>query len=268
MKIAFSTLGCPGWSWNEIFATAKDLGLDGIEIRGVGKEMYAPKAKPFLPENIDATMRQIQQGGLALSLLATSATLGIGSPEASLSEAKAYIDLAARLGVPYIRVLIAGRPEPVEGESIQQCARLYRELCEYAAPKGVTPLIETNGELANSEVMREFMGGAHENSGVLWDIHHPYRFFEEQPEETCGNIGQWVKYVHIKDSVGTPAEVQYRMMGYGDIPVLDILRLLEKQGYTGFVSLEWVKRWNPDLQEPGIVFSHFANYMRTLMNQL
>ena len=35
MKTAFSTLGCPGWSWDEIFATAKDLGLDGIEVRGV-----------------------------------------------------------------------------------------------------------------------------------------------------------------------------------------------------------------------------------------
>lgn len=43
MKFAFSTLGCPNWSWNEIFATAKDMKIDGIEIRGVGSEMYAPR---------------------------------------------------------------------------------------------------------------------------------------------------------------------------------------------------------------------------------
>ena len=36
MKLSFSTLGCPEWSWNEILATAKDMGFDGIEIRGVG----------------------------------------------------------------------------------------------------------------------------------------------------------------------------------------------------------------------------------------
>ena len=35
MKLSLSTLGCPGWSWNEIFATAKDLGMNGIEVRGV-----------------------------------------------------------------------------------------------------------------------------------------------------------------------------------------------------------------------------------------
>lgn len=42
MKLSLSTLGCPGWSWNEIFATAKDLGMNGIEVRGVANEMFAP----------------------------------------------------------------------------------------------------------------------------------------------------------------------------------------------------------------------------------
>lgn len=40
MKLSLSTLGCPGWSWNEIFATAKDLGMNGIEVRGVANEMF------------------------------------------------------------------------------------------------------------------------------------------------------------------------------------------------------------------------------------
>ena len=36
------------------------------------------------------------------------------------------------------------------------------------------------------------------------------------------------------------------------------------EGIDGFFSLEWVKRWNPDLQEPGIVFAHYKNYMDSL----
>lgn len=269
MKLAFSTLGCPGWSWNEIYATAKDLGLQGIEVRGVGRELYAPKAKPFLPENIEATIAQLTAQNLCISMLTSGATLGVGDTDTSITEAKAYIDLAGRLGVPFVRVMIAGKPEPVEGEDIEKCGKLYRELCDYAAPKGVSPLLETNGELASSEVMAELMRGVKaENCGVLWDIHHPYRFFEESPEETYGNIRQWVKYVHVKDSIGDAANVEYRMMGYGNVPVLDTLKLLDKGGYDGFITLEWVKRWNPDLQEPGIVFSHFSDYMRCLLNQL
>ena len=47
MKLSLSTLGCPGWSWNEIFATAKDLGMNGIEVRGVANEMFAPAISVF-----------------------------------------------------------------------------------------------------------------------------------------------------------------------------------------------------------------------------
>lgn len=54
----------------------------------------------------------------------------------------------------------------------------------------------------------------------------------------------------------------------GDVPVFDTLKILHEGGYDGYISLEWVKRWCPDLQEPGIVFAHFATYMRYLLNQL
>ena len=42
MKISFSTLSCPRWGWGEIIASAHDLGYDGIEIRGVGKDISVP----------------------------------------------------------------------------------------------------------------------------------------------------------------------------------------------------------------------------------
>ena len=32
MKISFSTLACPDYSWTEIYTMAKDLGFDGIEV--------------------------------------------------------------------------------------------------------------------------------------------------------------------------------------------------------------------------------------------
>ena len=35
MKLSFSTLACPGYSFSEIYTMAKDLGFDAIELRGV-----------------------------------------------------------------------------------------------------------------------------------------------------------------------------------------------------------------------------------------
>ena len=38
--------------------------------------------------------------------------------------------------------------------------------------------------------------------GALWDMHHPYRYAETKlPEQTVQNLGAYIKYTHIKDSV-------------------------------------------------------------------
>ena len=55
MKLAFSTIGCPNWSYDEVVSTASDLGYDGFEVRGIGGEIYAPDVKQFKPENIEKT---------------------------------------------------------------------------------------------------------------------------------------------------------------------------------------------------------------------
>ena len=47
MKLSFSTIGCPDWTWRDIFTTAKDIGMDGIEVRCIGSELFAPRAAAY-----------------------------------------------------------------------------------------------------------------------------------------------------------------------------------------------------------------------------
>ncbi len=51
MKIAFSTLACPNSSWQDIVSMAKDLGFDGIEIRGLGDDISAVCAELHIHRN-------------------------------------------------------------------------------------------------------------------------------------------------------------------------------------------------------------------------
>jgi sugar phosphate isomerase/epimerase len=269
MKLAFSTLGCPGWSWDEIFATAKDLGYDGIEIRGVGDEIYAPNATPFNNSNIKHTIELLTKTKMQIPMLTTGICVSSGDEASIIKEATEYINLAEKLSAKYIRVMGNGTPQPEEKIDLDRTIRLYSQICDIAEEKGVTPLIETNGYFANTALLSEFIKIVNkQNAGVLWDIHHPYRYFKESPAQTIKNLDGMIKYVHVKDSIMKDGNVIYRMMGYGDVPVLDALKELKSNGYNSFVSLEWVKRWNPDLNEPGIVFPHFINYMEFLINQL
>jgi len=269
VKLAFSTLGCPGWSFREIISTARDAGFDAIEIRGIGEQMFAPDIPEFSDEKIGETLRLLAAVKLDIPVLTSGATLADPQKaQESFEEACAYIRLAPRLGASYVRVMGTGAPQPEEGDWAL-AARLYAELCAFAAPFGVTPLLETNGELASSRKMAELVRGCGAgNAGVLWDVHHTVRFAGESPGQTAEQLGDLIRHVHLKDSVIQNGRPAYRMMGYGDIPVPEAVAALEKAGYQGYFCLEWVKRWNPDLQEPGIVFSHFKSYMDMLSRSL
>ncbi len=268
MKLSFTTAGCPGWSWNEIFAITKDIEFDGVEIRGVGDEMYAPSVDVFGAGQLEKTKEQLAKAHLTIPVLDSTCALAMQSvSEAAMIEARAYIDLAVKLGTPYVRVMPTEKAHPTQAD-LELCRKQYEAVCKYGADKGVTPLMETNGVLADSARMRTFMDGvASDNKGVLWDVHHPYRFFGEEPAATVANLGTLIKHTHVKDSLEINGEIKYKMMGYGDVPVMQAMDELKKIGYDGFVSLEWLKRWNPDLQEPGIVFAHYKSYMDFILSQ-
>ena len=55
MKLAFSTLGCPDFDWSDIYSMAKDFGFDGIEMRGLGDNIFSVNAKPFSEDNLPKT---------------------------------------------------------------------------------------------------------------------------------------------------------------------------------------------------------------------
>lgn len=268
MKLSFSTLGCPDWSFREILSFASDQGFDGIEIRGIADQIYAPKIAVFSNEQIDKTKASLERTGVKLPILTTGAYLcGCADIDAAMFEVKDYIMLASRLGVPYVRVL--GEPEPdprITDADTNALIANYRTLCDFGQTMNVGVLIETNGFLADSVAMRAFMERVdHPNAGIIWDVHHTFRFFGEKPADTVRNIGKFVKHTHIKDSVkGRNGHITYMLSGYGDVPVEEAYKELTSTGYDGYWSYEWVKRWSRELAEPGVAFYQYEAYMRSL----
>lgn len=268
MKFAFSTLGCPDWDWGEVVASAKDLGYDGIEIRGIGQELYAPKSPYFSPAQLENTKARLKGLGLSIPCLSTACYLNEKENiEAHLAAGREYIDLAASLDTPYIRVMGDPNPQPDLDIDIAFVADNLRKLADYAQGKNVTVLLESNGVFADSNLLKEVLDVLNRPElGALWDVHHPYRFCLEPVEESYANLKPHLRHLHMKDSLMSPEGMpEYKMMGKGDIPNAQVLELLQKDNFQGFVSLEWTKRWNKGLKEPGIVFPHFIDYVRKIV---
>ena len=269
MKIAFSTLGCPDFSWSDIYSVAKDFGFDGIEIRGIGKDISAVKARPFTDGQIDRTTATLERLGLEIPCLTSGCCLKFADKlEETKAELSEYIKLAVKLGTPYIRVLADLEPDPRGEIDDEYMARAIKEVAAEAKDTGVTLLIETNGVYSDTKRLRALLDKVNcREVAALWDIHHPYRFAHETPETTIENLGSYIKYVHVKDSIMEKGQdgkktIKYRMMGFGDMPIPGMLHALREIGYEGYISLEWVKRWAPEIDDCGIVFPQFANYMR------
>lgn len=260
MKLCFSTIGCPDWSLKEIVATAKDLGYSGIEIRSVGGEVDATRMREFT-DDFDKTVALLNRTGIKIAMLSTNCALANHNDDTAVERATAYVELAKKLGVEFIRVMSTDRPY-FDGGDIELCKKRYTQILDYAKDSGVTVLMETNGLFLDSKTLADFIDEAGEGAGVLWDTHHPYRYNDEPISVTLKNLGSRIKYVHLKDSVIEKGKVAYKLMGYGDIPLEQIIGALKDVGYDGYYTFEWVKLWNKDLVEDGgIVFANYANYM-------
>lgn len=259
MKLCFSTIGCPDWSFGDIISAAKDLGYSAIEIRGIGGEIYAPAVRE-LTEDLPKTRAMLQDTGVAIAMLTSGAALADHSVKGkSVDEAKAYIDLAAEIGAEFVRVMSTDKPY-FDGGDEELCRKQYAEVVKYAEGTGVTPIMETNGLFIDTERLACFLDTT--GGGALWDVHHPYRFNDESVARTVANLGSRIRYVHLKDSVIEKGKVAYRMMGYGDVPVKEAVETLKYNEYDGYYTFEWVKRWNRELEDAGVVFANYVNFMK------
>lgn len=263
MKISFSTLGCPGYSWADIYSLAKDFGFHGIEMRGMGEDIFAVKS-PFAPENLEKTVAQLKKLRLEICCLSSGCALRFAEKHnETIEELKKYIALAKALGTPYIRVLGDLTAAPVTDFDDECVIEPMKLLAPIAQEAGVTLLIETNGVYSDTKRLADVLSRiASDNVAALWDFNHPYRFNGELPETTITNLGAYIKHVHIKDSIEENGEVVYKLVGEGDLPPMaDYMKALRSLNYEGYISLEWLKQYAPELSDAGIVFPHFAHFM-------
>lgn len=263
MKTSFSTLACPDFSWQDIYSMAKDFNFDGIEIRGLGDNIYSTKAAPFTDEELPNTLDKLKELDIEISCLSSGEPVNnLETKDKAIAEITDYVELASKLSTKYVRVLGDKLPAP-EGEVDDDVViGIMKELVPVAEKNDVVLLLETNGVYSDTSRLKKVLDSINsQHIQALWDVHHPYRFQGESPKTTVSNLGDYIKYVHVKDSVMEDGKVEYKMMGTGDLPLKEVFEELHSIDYDGYISLEWVYRWARNLLDGGIVVPHFAKFM-------
>lgn len=266
IPLAFSTLGCPAWDWKKILDFAAQHGFAAIELRGIEGKLDLPALPLFAPDRIEQTKNEIRASKLQIACVSSSAQLYMEDPakrEKQLEDARRFIDLAAALGAPYVRVF-GGKadsdksPTPSDETKVRVAAGL-RELGKYAGPYKVTVIIESHDHFTSSATLKDVLRAAGSaNVGLLWDAHHTFATSNEDPRYTVHEIGTWIRHTHLKDSIGSGEDRKYVLTGRGNVPIAHQIEALRSIRYNGFYCFEWEKLWHPDIEDPEIAIADYA----------
>ena len=252
MKLSFSTRGWNGLGWQETLAGAVEMRFSGVEVYDVfSTPELTDRGGPFFNRNVMGTQHDLRDHKLSIPCF--DGPYDISEEGSGIVESLTrLIRLASDMRCPYVCVFAKDdRPGTIEDN--------LKKLIPAAKAGKVTLLIKTSGIFADTARLRKLLDAfACDQLAVVWDIHHPYRDFGENPFDSIKNLGAYVKHVHLRDSDDSGS---YKLVGEGTFPLSSVMTALSSIDYDGFVSLEWKPEWQEGLADREVIFPYFVNFM-------
>ncbi len=269
MQLAFSTLACPGWTIEEAGEAARRWGYEGIQLRLIDGEFLRPDLSASERTRVKRAL-----AGLRIACIDTSARFSSGDAAeraANRDDATGFLRLASEMECPLVRVF-AGQPfEVAQGEQLEAVVKRVSESLNMLAPMaeryGVDIGLETHDVSARGRTTTAILSAVPSRAvGAVWDVMHPFRC-GETPDETLGFLEGRLMFVHVKDARPAAEKWEFTALGDGDVPVERALNVLGAAGWKGWVSVEWEKKWYPEIAEPDEVLPQYAERLRHYLSK-
>jgi sugar phosphate isomerase/epimerase len=250
-RIAFSTLAFPDASLATAVSLGRKWGYGGVELRLIDGELI----DPAMPAAARAAVKQTADGA-GLPIVAVDSSIRLTGEDAG-PELRRFLELASDWESPLVRVF--GGPlaaeDPARTTQLQAAASVLEAAIPAAERLGVAIGVETHDAFSASSVLAELLAMVESGSvGAVWDSHHPHRM-GEPPAEVMARIGARTLLAQVKDARRAPKRDdgwRLVLLGEGEVPVREMLGLLTAGGYRGWISVEWEKRWHPEIEEPEV----------------
>ena len=242
----------------DIISKAKELGFDAIEYidldpnNGMSQLEYAKLLKA-----------ESERVGIPIVNYTIGADfINCENFEKEVARVCAQVDVAKALGVKGMRHdATTGYRDGKKAymsfnEALPVLAEGYRRVTEYAASQGIETMVENHGFFCQESERVERLIGAvgNPNFGWLIDVGN-FLCADEDSAKAVGRAASFAKYVHVKDfhvksgSEFNPGKgffttrggtyLRGAILGQGNVPVFQCLRILKNSGYDGYVSIEF-----------------------------
>jgi len=266
--VAFSTLAVPDATLASAVSLGRRWGYAGVELRLIDGELIDPS----MPAAERARVRRAL-AGLPVVAVDSSIRLTDDDPGPML---RRFLQLASDLGAPLVRVFGGALPksgpipgpipgpasDPARQDRLRAAVRVLESSVPLARRLGVAIGVETHDDFSASSVVAELLAMTDPDwVGAVWDSHHPYRM-GEQPADVYANLGRRILLAQVKDARrGDDGDWQLVLLGEGEVPVRQMLGLLAAGGYRNWVSVEWEKRWHPEIEPPEVALPQYRRVL-------
>jgi sugar phosphate isomerase/epimerase len=267
LPIAFSTLAFPAASLATAASLGRSWGYSGIELGLIDGDLIDPSMPAPARELV---RRTVAAAGLPVVAVDSSIQLTSEYPGPEL---RRFLELASAWEAPLVRVFggpLAAGPRARRAQ-IEAAAHVLEAAVPHAERLGVAIGVETHDDFSASWRVAELLALVDAGCvGAVWDSHHPFRV-GESPAEVFANLGPRILLAQIKDARRCAARRdgwQLVPLGEGEVPVREMIGLLAAGGYQRWLSVEWEKRWHPEIEEPEIALPAHLKLLRTWLRDL
>ena len=261
MKLSFWTLGTPGWSNEAVVEAARRFGFQGVDVRCSNGGNITLSSTSY---EVDELKSLFTDAGIEIaSMLAYNNRgddSGVDWPavEADLVE---NARMASRLGTRSMRVN-AGRPalEGAWGPYLEGLAGAIK--ATLSAVADVSLLVQNHpGSISATQAGELCAMVGDERFGIGLSPDHCVDMDEDAVAVT-ERIARWVKQVHIADRERlADGKLKACLSGHGIVPNREVLEVLARNGFDGWVSFKWEKPTYPDLPDAEVALPHFVSFM-------
>ena len=251
--IAFSTLAFPGATLASAVSLGRRWGYAGIEFRLIDGQLIDPSMSA-------ADRARVKRTLAGLPIVAVDTSIRLTGDDAG-RQLRPFLELASDWEAPLVRVfggtLAAEDADPkARREQLRAAAAVLESSVPLASRLAVAIGVETHDDFSASSVVAELLALADPDwVGAVWDSLHPHRM-GDRPADVYANLGERILLAQVKDARRIPGsegdDWQLVLLGQGEVPVRQMLRLLRAGGYGHWISVEWEKRWHPEIEEPEV----------------
>ena len=244
--------GNAAWGFRETpieeqFKITADMGLKELEL-GIAN---APDDIPLdvSKKELEGVKKLSEKYGVKISCAATGDDFTTGTDD--IEKLKKVINICEKLGVKYLRIF-AGFTALEEVKNFDVMISALKEVCIYAAEKGIVPVIETHGGVNGTpdgvehfmstttdlETLKKIFSLLPENARICFDPANLYAVGIKNPASFYEEIKEKVAYAHFKDFKSLASgHLKPSYCGDSDMDWKAILKAMK--GFDGICMFEY-----------------------------